>query len=107
MLRYFKEQIVTFPNSKYVLQSWIVQAAELFDSIIIDNALTTSDLPAVQQCELFKEINEKNITFLEKVKSNIVDAALKELGQSTTQNCNVRTKEELMSATKEAPIVWE
>ena len=27
MLKYFKEQITTFPNSKHVLQSWIVKAA--------------------------------------------------------------------------------
>ena len=35
MTRHFKEQIVTFSNSKNVLQSWIVQAAELFDSVIL------------------------------------------------------------------------
>ena len=58
MLKYFKEQIVTFPNSKYVLQSWIVQAADIFDSIIIDNELRTTDLPTVQQSEIFKVIND-------------------------------------------------
>ena len=107
MRRYFKEQIVTFPNSKYVLQSWIVQAAELFDSVIIDNELTISDLPAVQQSELFKEINDKNSEFLDRVKPNVIDASLKELGQATIENCNVPTKDELMLATKQDTVSWD
>ena len=60
MLKYFKEQVTTFPNSKHVLQSWIVKAAELFDSVIIENKLSTNDLPAVQQTALFNELDERN-----------------------------------------------
>ena len=107
MVQYFKEQVVTFPNSKYVLQSWIVQAAELFDSVIIDNELTTADLPAVQQSILFNQINEKNQAFLKDVKSKVIDAALKELGPDTIQNCQIPTKDELMASTKDNPIEWD
>ena len=89
------------------MQSWIVQAAELFNSIIIDNELTTSDLKAVQQSELFKEINNKNSEFLERDKSNVIDASLKELGQATIENCNVPTKDDLMSATKQDTVSWD
>ena len=107
MLKYFKEQIVTFPNSKYVLQSWIVQAAELFDSVIVDNQLTISDLPAVQQSVLFNEIDEKNKAFLDKVKSNVIDAAFKELGESTIEQCNIPSKNDLMNASKSHPLEWD
>ena len=107
MLRYFKEQIVTFPNTKYILQSWIVQAAELFDSVIIDNELTTADLPAVQQSALYNEINERNETFMTKIRSNFIDAALRDMGQHTIENCNIPTKEQLMNATKQYPISWD
>ena len=107
MVRYFEEQVVTFPNSKHVLQSWIVQAAELFDSVIIDNELTTADLPAVQQSTLFNEIEEKNQAFIEKVKSNVIDAALKELSQSTIQKCGIPSKDSLMACTKENPLAWD
>ena len=100
MLRYFKDQIVTFPNSKYVLQSWIIQAFELFYSVIIDNELTTSDLPVVQQSILFNEINAKNHAFLRDVKSKVIDVAHKNLGPDTIKNSKIPTKDELMASTK-------
>ena len=107
LLRYFKKQVVTFPNTKYILQSWIVEAAELFDSIIIDDELTISDLPAVQQSALFNEINARNELFLTKVRSKVIDAALREMGNATIENCAIPLKEELMNATKENPINWD
>jgi hypothetical protein len=107
MLRYSKEQIVTFSNTKYVLQSWIVQAAELFDSFIINNELTIEDLPAVQQSSLFNEIEEMNKIFMEKIKSNVIDASLKELGANTIEKCNIPQKEDLMSASKGNPLSWD
>ena len=107
MLRYFKEQVVTFPNSKHVLQSWIVQAAELFDSVIIDNELTVTDLPAVQQSALFNKIDESNQEFMKKAKSTVIDAALKELGEETIEKCCIPTKEDLMSCSKERPLSWD
>ena len=107
MLKYFKEQVTTFPNSKHVLQSWIVEAAELFDSVIIENKLSTNDLPAVQQTALFNELDERNRAFLEEVKSNVIDAALNELGQQTIENCKIPTKEDLMSCSKEYPLSWD
>ena len=64
-----------------VLQSWIVEAAQLFDSVIIDNELSTNDLPAVQQTALFNKLEERNKIFLEEVRSNVIEAALNELGQ--------------------------
>jgi hypothetical protein len=33
--RFFKEQLIYFPNSKRVLDSWIISAGELFDSVIV------------------------------------------------------------------------
>ena len=107
LLKYFKEQIVTFPNSKHVLQTYIVQAADLFPSVILDNELTTSDLPSVQQSELFKDVNDRNTSFLGKMKENIIDAALKELGESTILHCDVPTKDDLLSATKDNPLSWD
>ena len=106
LLRYFNEQVVTFPNSKYVLQSWIVEAAELFDSVIIHDELTITDLPAVQQSTLYNEINEKNKKFITKTRSNVIDAALEELGVSTIEKCRVPSKEDLMHAKKGLPISW-
>ena len=107
ILKYFKEQITTFPNSKHVLQSWIVEAAQLFDSVIIDNELSTNDLPAVQQSALFNELDERNRVFLEEVRSNVIEVALNELGSQIIENCKISKKEDLMSCSKECPLTWD
>jgi hypothetical protein len=106
-LRYFEEQVVTFPNSKQVIQSWIVAAGDLFDSVIIHVELSISELPAVQQSTLFTEIDEKTMEHQRTTKSNIIDAALKELGDTTLQICNIPSKEELISAKRESPLDWD
>ena len=107
LLRYFKEKVVNFHNTKYILQSWIVQAAELFDSIIIDDKLTTTDLPAVQQSSLCNEINERNEAFIKKVRSNVIDDAMRDMGNAAIANFTIPSKEELMNATKENPLTWD
>ena len=63
ILIYFKEQIVTFPNTRHALQSWILDAAELLYNVIIINVLWISDLPAVQQSALYRESDGKMINF--------------------------------------------
>ena len=84
-----------------------MQASELFDSVIIDNELTTLDLPAVQQSILFYKINERNDALLHDVKSKVIDAALKELGHDTIQNSKIPTKDKLMASTKDNPVEWD
>ena len=41
------------------------------------------------------------------MKENVIDAALKELGESTIIDCDVPTKVDLISATKENPLSWD
>lgn len=41
----------------------------------------------MQQTALFNELNDRNKTFIEKVKYNIIDATLNELGKHTIENC--------------------
>ena len=41
------------------------------------------------------------------MKENVIDAALKELGESTIIDCDVPTKDDLISATKENPLSWD
>ena len=79
----------------------------MFDSVIIDNEMTTADLPAVQQSSLYNKINERNETFMQKIRSNVIDAALRDMGQHSIENCNIPTKEQLMNATKQDPISWD
>ena len=44
---------------------------------------------------------------MKEIKSNVIDAALNELGQQTIENCKIPTKEDLMSCSKEYPLSWD
>ena len=46
------EQLRYFPNSKRVLDTWIVTAGDLLDAIIIRDEIPIHDLPPVQQTTL-------------------------------------------------------
>ena len=49
LLRYIKEQVVLFPSSKRIIQSWIVVAGDLFDGVIIHDEIPTLLDPDTQQ----------------------------------------------------------
>ncbi len=101
LLRYFEEQVVTFPNSKQVIQSWVVAAGDLLDSVIIHDEITISDLPAVQYSVLFTKIDEESMEHQKTTKINIIEAAIKELGDTTIHLCNIPSKEELMNTKRD------
>ena len=104
--KYIEEQVIYFPNSKRVIDSWIVNAADLFDSVIIRDEILISNLPPVQLASLFLDIETTNITYQENNKSNIIDAAMKELGETTQVQCIIPPKDDLMNAKKESPLNW-
>eukprot|EP00957_Ditylum_brightwellii_P065862 4994837-Ditylum_brightwellii.AAC.1 len=47
LLCYIKEQIIYFPNTKRVIDEWVIVAGKLFDSVIIHDTIPMSDLPLV------------------------------------------------------------
>ena len=105
--KWFLEQVVSFPNSKRVIQAWMVAAGELLDSVIVNDEIPVCDMPSVQQSTLFHNIEESSKDYLLETKSKIINAALKELGSDTIERCNIPSKEELMNATKQNPLPWD
>ena len=61
LLKYIKEQVMSFPNLKLVIQSWIVVSGYLLDSIILNVKITMTDVPPVQHSTLFRDANEAKI----------------------------------------------
>lgn len=104
---YIEEQVITFPNSRRVIQSWIVAAGDLFDKIIIDDEIPVTDLPAVQQSALFQSQEERCVEFRREARKKIIAAALLELGEETIKRCKIPSAEELMNATKDEPLDWD
>ena len=50
--KYIEEQVVYFPNSSKVLDTWIVTAGDLFDSVIRRNEFPITDMPLSHQTAL-------------------------------------------------------
>ena len=47
ILRFIEEQEQYFTNSQRVIHVWIITAAELFSSVIVEDKLPISDMPPV------------------------------------------------------------
>ena len=45
--RFIEEQVQYFTNSQRVIHAWIITAAELFSSVIVEEKLTISYMPPV------------------------------------------------------------
>ena len=49
---YIENQLVYFPNSTKVTDSWIMTAKDLLDNVIIRDKIKITDMPPVLQCDL-------------------------------------------------------
>ena len=61
---FFNNQLVFFPNHQRMIDAFIIQAGDLLDSVIINDSITISEMPAVQLSDLLLEHDE----FFEKFK---------------------------------------
>ena len=51
-------QLVFFPNGQCMIDTFIIQAGDILDSVIINNNITVSEMPAVQFLDLLLEYDE-------------------------------------------------
>ena len=77
--KYIEEQLVYFPNSSKVLDSWIVTAADLFDSVIIRNEIPITDMPPAHQTALNECKEQEVVDMMASMNSNLLHAAFSEL----------------------------
>ena len=105
--RFIEEQLVFFPNSKRVIDGWIIIAGELLDEIIVHNNIPISNMPPVQQTAIFADIDEKTTKYIESLKKKLIKSALSELGEESIQRCHIPSDEELFSTSKEDPLDWD
>ena len=90
---------------KRIIDAWIIAADDITESAIIQDEILISNLPSVQLASLFRDIETTNKSFAKQIKCNVIDAALKELGETTISNCNVPSKEKLYAIGMGASII--
>ena len=103
---FISEQLIYFPNTRQLIDSWIISAGELFDEVIIHDRIPISNMPPVQQTTLFSSIEEKKVEYVRSAKIEVVSAALCELNDAKDR-CSIPLKEELIMATKGNPFEWD
>lgn len=105
--RYIVEQLQHFPNSKHVIDNWIVAAGNLFDDVIINDEIPIYELPPVQLTSLRASIETDIIEHSQKLQSIVIEAALNELGDDTIQQCGIPSKDVLLNVKKDDPLDWD
>ena len=70
--KYIEKQLVYFPNSTRVTDTWIVAAKELLDSVIICDEIPITDMPPILQSDLDNNKNELVIKTLKDLKYHMV-----------------------------------
>ena len=104
--RYIEEQVQYFPNTQRVIDYWIITAFRLFRRIIVDNDLPVTEMPPVQLSSLLASNEEEIVNYRATIKSNLIDAAFKEIGDDSMTLCEVPTKVELIGASPTYPLEW-
>ena len=77
-----------YPNGQRIIDSWIVHAGDLFDSIIIDNEVPMTEMPAVQLSALLLERDDIFELFKNGLTSDVIRAALREIGDAH-ERCDI------------------
>ena len=99
------KQLQFFPTSRRVLAEWIVIAGDLFDSVIVRDEISITEMPAVQLSSLFGSSETKMKSYANDLKNTFINAIQLEL-ENVAEECNIPTKEELLNATKAHPLNW-
>ena len=106
-VRYIKEQVRYYPNSMNAIQSFIVEAGRLFESVIVKDEIPSSDLPPVQYSILLRSMKDEAVQNRQRLLSRFIDAILLEMGEELIQQYEIPTKEELLDTSLEHPIAWD
>ena len=78
-------------------------AGDLFDSVIVRDELSITQMPAVQLSSLLGFHSQELNSYIRDLKSIFVDAINMEL-KNCVESCNVPSKIEVMNATKSSPL---
>ena len=101
--KFIIEQVQYFPNLQRVIDYWIITASELFHSVIVKDKLPVTKISPVPLSKLMSSIDEDIILYRQKIKTNLINCGLKEMGTSV-ELCAILSKDELKNASFFEPI---
>ena len=104
--RFVKEQLQFYPNGQRIIDSWLIQAGDLFDSVIIDNEIPVSEMPPIQLSTILLEKVEGFEKWKKQLKEDLINAAFRELKDAVAR-CNIPSLDVLMETTLENQVNWD
>ena len=78
------KSLVYFPNSRNVIDTYIIAVGDLFDDVIISNEIPITDMPASHQVLLMREKDEEITKYIIMRNNNMVKASYLELEEVIT-----------------------
>ena len=102
---FIEKQLVYFPNSRQIIDTWIQSTGELLDEVIINDNIPITEMPSVQLTSILKSVNAKCVSVINKLKKDVVSSTLKELDGSS-EACNIPCLNDFLEATKSSPLEW-
>ena len=67
-VRFIEEQLIYFPNSRQIIDTWIHSTGELLDDVIVNGSIPINEMPSVQLTSILKSVDEKCISVVNKMK---------------------------------------
>ena len=62
-LKFIEDHLIYYPNSRSIIDSWIIISAQNFQDAIKSNTIPITDMPPVQQTTLMRMRDEKTEEF--------------------------------------------
>ena len=104
--RYIEEQLIFFPNSRQIIDTWIQDAGDIFDDVIIKGSIPITEMPSVQLTSILKSEEEKCTTLIKKLKKAVLSSAFQELDEAK-ERCNIPSIDDFQNASKDHPLQWD
>lgn len=106
MNKFVRKQLRYFPNGRRTIDGWIIESGNLFDGVIMHDEIPMTQMPPVQLSALLLEQDQLFERFKKELTRDIVQAALREIGDAATR-CSVPSAESLENASYDEPLDWD
>ena len=104
--KYIEEQLQYFPNSSNVLDTWIVTAADLFDSVIIRNEMPITDMPPAHQTALNESKDKEVLDTWISMKEKFLGASFREM-DSCVDLYSIPSIDDIKICSRNHPLDWD
>lgn len=108
LYRWIEDQLRYYPITSKRVDEYIVAADTILQAVLVDNAIPISEIPPVMYTSLVRDTTDKINRYMIECKRTLVEATLKSVS-SAYENATALfpSTEELLSATKENPVLWD